>query len=145
MRLTTFRTLTWQDWQLFLQAYLALLGGRIRLGTQNFARLQAWSTRRAEGDASVGHLLWAVNAASRRMPAALCLPRALALQKMLAQNGHESQLKIGVAKSGDLLEAHAWLLWNGRIIMGGESAAGYVPLAGSLNPSDGESLDGAAP
>ena len=144
MRLETFRTLTRQDWRLFLQAYVALVGSRIRLRTQNLARIQAWSTRRAEGDAPVGHLLWAVNAASRRMPTAMCLPRALALQKMLARNGHKSELKIGVAKSGKLLEAHAWLVWDGQIIIGGESAAGYVPL-GSLNRSDDQPLGRAAP
>jgi hypothetical protein len=75
----------------------------------------------------------------------MCLPRALALQKLLALHGHESELKIGVAKSGELLEAHAWLIWDGQIIIGGESASLYVPLAGSLNRSDGDTLGRAAP
>jgi hypothetical protein len=56
------------------------------------------------------------------VPGASCLTQALAAQYLLARSGHRSQLRVGVAQdpSGRLL-AHAWLVSDGRVVIGGSS------------------------
>ena len=71
---------------------------------------------------------WAVRTAARAVPGAVCLAQALAMQRMLAKRGHPSKVELGVAKSGECLEAHAWLVCDGEIVIGGEEAAQFVPL-----------------
>jgi hypothetical protein len=71
------------------------------------------STKRP-GAASLDALRWAVLAAARRLPGTRCLPRALALQALMARAGMPAQLCIGVAKEpASPLEAHAWVLHEG--------------------------------
>lgn len=48
-----------------------------------------------------------------------CLVQALVAQRFMRQGGYDSTLRIGVAKDGHELLAHAWLERNGRIIIGG--------------------------
>lgn len=48
-----------------------------------------------------------------------CLPQALVGQRLLRRKGFDVQLKIGVLKDrGDLLAAHAWLEYQGQVILG---------------------------
>ncbi|MCP5449580.1 MAG: lasso peptide biosynthesis B2 protein [Candidatus Competibacter sp.] len=48
-----------------------------------------------------------------------CLPQALVGQKLLRRKGFNAQLKIGVLKNrDDLLTAHAWLEYQGLVILG---------------------------
>ncbi len=70
---------------------------------------------------------WSVRAVAGRMPGATCLVQALALQRLLSRAGHVSALEVGVAKSGRRLEAHAWLRYEGSVLIGG-SAEPYTPL-----------------
>lgn len=60
----------------------------------------------------------AVRRCSRVVPRATCLTQALAARKLLEKEGHAADLKIGVAKDGSILRAHAWLELDGRIILG---------------------------
>ena len=66
---------------------------------------------------------WGVRNASRLVPRASCLTQALAAQFLLARSGHESRIRIGVAKdaTGKFL-AHAWLISDGRLVIGGRSS-----------------------
>ena len=58
-----------------------------------------------------------------------CLTQALAAQRILRQEGIDSALRIGVAKDGQELLAHAWLERAGRVVIGGgASRARYKPL-----------------
>jgi hypothetical protein len=67
-------------------------------------------------------LAWGVTTAARYVPRATCLTQALAAQWLFAWFGHPTQLRIGVAKgNGKLLQAHAWLESEGRVLVGGES------------------------
>ena len=51
-----------------------------------------------------------VSAAARHSPfPSTCLERSLALWWLLARRGVASQLRIGVRKSGQRFEAHAWV------------------------------------
>jgi hypothetical protein len=72
----------------------------------------------------------AIRRASRFVPGSSCLPQAIAAQCLLRREGWTSQIVFGVAqdKDGDL-EAHAWLSNDGRIVVGGEPADHYTPLA----------------
>jgi hypothetical protein len=71
---------------------------------------------------------WAVLAASRYVPRPTCLAQALAAQALLRRQGLPSQLRIGVARQEDGLEAHAWLESQGRVVIGGGDLSRYVPL-----------------
>ncbi|GEM_PF-2905702 len=51
-----------------------------------------------------------------------CLVRALAAQILLLRSGYRSDLKIGVTKEDGHLEAHAWLVRKGRVLIGGDSS-----------------------
>jgi len=67
---------------------------------------------------SLDQLVWAVRAASARIPCASCLTQSLALHYLLARSGHPSRIHIGVAKAeGGEFRAHAWVESNGRILL----------------------------
>ena len=62
---------------------------------------------------------WAVRAAARRVPGArTCLVEALAAETLLARHGHAAQLRIGIARAGAGIEAHAWLEREGHPVFG---------------------------
>lgn len=80
---------------------------------------------------TVASIVWAVRHTSRLVPAATCLTQSLVTRFLLAQNGHESKIRIGVASGEDgKFEAHAWVLYDGIIIIGGsdESVSRYQPM-----------------
>jgi len=78
--------------------------------------------------ADVQRMSWAVRVAARAVPGAACLAQAVAMQRMLARRGHASTVEFGVAKHHAGLEAHAWLVCDGQIVIGGEQAGAFVPL-----------------
>ena len=90
---------------LLLAAYAAgvRIGG-LRRARNWFARLGA-----IEG-ATPAQAVRMVTLAVRRVPwRAGCLPAALTLQRILAAQGVDSELRLGVRKVAGRLEAHAWL------------------------------------
>jgi hypothetical protein len=75
-------------------------------------------------------IIWAVASASRFVPGASCLTRAMVAQMMLARFGRTSRLHIGVARARDgRLEAHAWLESGGEVVIGREQWQRFTPLA----------------
>jgi hypothetical protein len=63
----------------------------------------------------VARLVWAVRAASRRIPGASCLTQSLALHCLLMRAGHPSEVRIGVTNDSSLgFQAHAWVEHAGR-------------------------------
>jgi len=127
--LATFGRLTVQDWRLFAGAFATLAVCRARLRCQNFATVRAWAARKGRGVAPINRLTWSIEAASRRMKGTTCLSKALALQHLLARNGHDSELRIGVDKSGGLFTAHAWLVHRDRVLVGGWEIENHTLLA----------------
>jgi hypothetical protein len=90
--------------------------------------------RSASAPRSIRQIVWMVNVSSRYMPGVKCLARALTTRVLLNWYGYASELRIGVAKGeqGEL-EAHAWVEYQGKVIIGGLSTLSrYVPLP-SLN------------
>jgi hypothetical protein len=76
-------------------------------------------------------IAWAIEVSSRFVPQATCLVKALAGQAMLAVSGRPSRLLIGVApgrRAGQTLDAHAWLEWDGEILIGGPDLQRYRML-----------------
>ena len=105
----------------------------IRLGllVLRFNRLRrlATSLPAAEIDPSFSleRLIWAVEIASQFVPGAKCLARAMAAQLLLSEHGHRAELRIGVAKSDNKFQAHAWLEDEGKVLIGGPAGC-YTPL-----------------
>lgn len=84
--------------------------------------------RRHEED----RLAWAVEAAGRGPLASNCLSKALAAQVMLSRSGHQSEIKVGVAREpGGHLSGHAWVESGGRVLVGGAELAKYQAASGS--------------
>jgi hypothetical protein len=117
-----------RDRRLLLLAMMYSVEGRLRLLTQDFKTIQAWTTRSRPGTAPLGRLIWAANAAGRIIPGTTCLIRALTLQRLLSRNNLTSELGIGVAKVNDEFRAHAWLIRNGEVLIGGEDLEKYTIL-----------------
>lgn len=83
----------------------------------------------AEGE-SVRQLVWAVKVASRYLPCATCLTQAVAAQALLDHSGFPSQVQIGVAKDElRRLHAHAWVVCQGQVVLGGREVELYNSLA----------------
>jgi hypothetical protein len=130
-KLKTFAGLKRRDQALLGRAFACLLSCKARLLLTNFAQLQAWATDTGNGAEPMDRIRWAMGVALQLAPGATCLCRALALQRLLARNGHQSDLRIGVKKCGDDFRAHAWLLHEGQIVMGSTESEQYEVLRGS--------------
>ncbi|HXS15590.1 MAG TPA: lasso peptide biosynthesis B2 protein, partial [Polyangiaceae bacterium] len=69
--------------------------------------------------ARLSELIWAVEAAGRRVPRDIkCLPRALALQRMLRRRGAAAEVRFGARRVDGEFRAHAWLEYGGTVILG---------------------------
>lgn len=118
----------------------ALLLGMVGLGlrlwpSRSVQRMLALTARvprlRHAAPRSSQEIGWAVTAASRYVPWATCLTRALVAQVQLERGGHPARLSIGVARDGDgALRAHAWLEGRTGVVIGGSEASHYTPLSG---------------
>jgi len=53
---------------------------------------------------------------------------ALAASRLLAQNGYKSTLHIGVKRTESVFQAHAWLEYDGRAIIGSGEAPHFMRL-----------------
>jgi hypothetical protein len=106
--------------------------------------VRAASGKRAEpalGDeqrAMVMRCRWAVEKWAERVPwKAVCFQKGLAFHMMLRRRGIASTLHYGVMQDEERgLTAHVWVSEGGRILMGGEIASDYTPLA-SFPAADG--------
>ena len=121
------------DRRLLLAAAATLVFCQLALRFFKFQRLQLWAGRVGPGvglqETTIEPIAWAIHAAVRRMPWVTCLARALALQRLLAQRGHASELRVGVAKVGQDFSAHAWLVLGDRVLIGDEDLGQYTALA----------------
>jgi len=120
-----------------MHAFATLIICQKRLRKHDFDTLRGWATNEGQGRAPVSRLTWSIEAAAKRMKSATCLSKAIALQRLLARNGHHSELRIGVDKSDGQFAAHAWLIYNGRVLIGGAQMKNYKLLAAMTIQSDG--------
>jgi hypothetical protein len=72
----------------------------------------------------------AVESASRFVPGgANCLTRALTTRMLMTRYGLDSSLRLGVTKaSRGILEAHAWIEYNGAVLIGGRGSDRFALL-----------------
>ncbi len=126
--LSAFLALSGGDRRLLLRALMTLAGVRLALRVLPVDRLRRPLGRARPQARPAERIAWAVQAASRRLPGTTCLAAALAAQRLLAREGHDCQLTIGVARSERGLAAHAWVVRDGIALVGGEESAGYKPL-----------------
>lgn len=125
--LAKWRALPDSDRRLLLEALRALLMTRLALRLRPLTALKREPAAERQ-TADPGRIAWAVRVAARAVPGSACLAQALAVQRMLAVRGRSSELELGVAKEGGSFGAHAWLVCDGQIVIGGEEAARFVRL-----------------
>jgi hypothetical protein len=80
---------------------------------------------------SLANIIAYVNLSTRYMPGgAKCLARALTTQVLMYRYNYLGELRIGVSKSTTgSLEAHAWIEYQGQVIIGYlEDLPRFVPL-----------------
>lgn len=124
--------------RLLTRALLIVCAVRIGLSVLPYAVFRARLDRFACSKCAAGEgtnpsvvrrVVQAVDTIAERVPRAGCLVRAYAAYAMLRRRGYCSDVRFGVRKSSDgALEAHAWLEWGGRVILGGQQMRGFVPL-----------------
>jgi hypothetical protein len=79
-------------------------------------------------------IAWAVAAAGRRIPWSTCLVEALAADYLLRRAGFAPELRIGMRRGASVvpLEAHAWVMCGGQVLIGNDQALDqYVVLSPS--------------
>ena|SRR5258708_3128989 len=129
---------------LVVHTLLLVAAIRVALWVLPFQRLQrvigSWISWKhlplsVADDMPVGRLVWAVRAASRRIPAASCLTQSLALHCLLSRAGHRSEVRIGVTKDVEAgFEAHAWVEYAGKPLLSNpeevERYVRFLPVEG---------------
>lgn len=85
------------------------------------------------------HTAFLISAAARHgFYDAPCLPSAMTLQHLLRSQGIETDLRFGVRKDSDKLDAHAWVEHRGcPLIDGPEVQDRYRAFDGSMHKSEG--------
>jgi len=134
--LTKFLRLTHRERVLLLRAFVALAVCRAGLHACSLKTLQRWANRPGCGANSVDRLTWAIEVASKKIRGATCLCRALALQRLMSMNGHESELRIGVQKRGKQFLAHAWLVNGDEVVIGASHLEEYELLTAWRSTTD---------
>ena len=140
--LRTLVRLKQDDRALFFRALLFVAIARIGLSFFSFQHIQRLGKMRRTAinpdGRSISRFVWAIDAASRRIPAASCLTQSLALQHLLARSGHNSQVCIGVTKEpGVGFKAHAWVEYKGQPLL---SSAAQVERYVSLFVTEGNDI-----
>lgn len=117
-----------RDWRLLFEALLIVPAIRIALWLLPFRFVLAIAQRPSASvpKVTMERVLRAIHAIARRVPRATCLTRALAAMMMLARHGYPSTLRLGVAKEGDRVAAHAWLERGGVPIL--HEGDAFTPL-----------------
>lgn len=130
------------DWPLALEAFAFLCAAKIVVLLVPFRRYAARLGRSehettptiSPADRRVAvKISWAVQAVARHVPFGfVCLPQALAAQRMLRRRRLPNTLYFGVAllaaKQDDMM-AHAWIRTGDKIVTGEREAAAHVVVA----------------
>jgi len=124
---------TREDRRLLVHAFMTVGATRLALtvlGTRAARRTASFAAFGVP-QAKIDRAAWAVRIAGAHLPAATCLTQAIALQAMLERTGFHSLIEIGVTTNSGL-KAHAWVVADGRVVIGGDHAGQYASL-GSLD------------
>ena len=111
--------MVWWKFPSFLRTVFALLITRLSLQLFPFSFCEKIVRSLPAPRAPRERILWAVDAAGRRVPGCgNCLAKALVTRHLLERSGVEASLHFGVERQGPRLGAHAWVESGGRIVMG---------------------------
>ncbi|MGG6296557.1 lasso peptide biosynthesis B2 protein [Leptolyngbya sp. AN02str] len=132
--------LSWKERALLLETLFLIAGFKLALWALPFRFVQQFAARPAqsharsstEGSLVFKQVLQAVEMVTWHIPGrARCLVRALTTQVLLSRRGYKTDLRIGVSKDAQgNVEAHAWLEYNGQLVIGGVSGFHrYTPLS----------------
>ena len=145
-RLRRFRNLTAAERSLLVRAFPLVAAVRLCLWVFPFRTLyRRWFSTLPQlarpgrqGGPSPERIVWLVAVASRCVPGAHCLPRAVTAQLLLAREGHLAEMRIGVRKQGDGLDAHAWLEYHGAPLWESDAQLNsFVPFDAAItSPRD---------
>ena len=130
-RLKRFAAMAPEERRLLVRAFIWTAAIRVGLWVLPLRAVRSAIPQRhhdARGE-RVDAIVLAVRRASRYVPRASCLTQALAAQALLAGSNHDCRIEIGVTKEGESLVAHAWLVCDGQVVLGGPDVTRYVPLA----------------
>ncbi|MCP3919687.1 MAG: lasso peptide biosynthesis B2 protein [bacterium] len=109
----------------------------VSLLVRKFDRTRSWlASKRAPAAAQaspteeeIARIAWAVSAASSFVPGARCLSQALASQVLLGRAGLAASLRLGIGRDDEgVVEAHAWLEHEGRVVYGEPRPDEFKPL-----------------
>ncbi len=99
---------------------------RLGLWVTSYQRLRRLLVRPCPADPqtarirTVGRVTRAVRRVARLVPDGSCLTQTISCQALLSWSGIPSTIAIGVRKEGAAdLKAHAWLIWNERVVLQG--------------------------
>ena len=122
--------LNWSRRYLLLRAAILVSATELtlRLATVRAARRICRFLTRGISEEAVESLTWAAGCAGRWIPSR-CLAQAITLQALLSKSGHRSVVEIGVDNQGKQLEAHAWVRYQGDVVLGGPDTSKFVSLA----------------
>ena len=135
-----FFQLTPADWWLLVAVALAQVAAAAALHAMPLPalRTRAGRLRRPAQFLVRGsdeRIVWAIEATGRRLGrVSTCLLRALVAELVLNPKGGTICLTIGIRRTADTLQAHAWLARNGRVLIGAPED-GYAPLVNWTSPS----------
>ncbi len=134
------RRRTQADLWAFARAWALLLAADLGLRAFPFPRvdrrLAPRVVRASPDESAVGRLVWATEAAARHhiIYPMRCLPKALCLRWLLGRHGIAVELRIGVARQGGELSAHAWVERQGCPVGEGPGVGERFSPLGSAAP-----------
>lgn len=137
-RLARLARLPTSDKREIFATFLTIVFVRLSLSCIGYNKLRKMippANRRAPADLSQD-LGRRVILLARFIPGASCLTQAVTAQLMLARLGYQSDMRVGVRQDENgHIHAHAWLLTEGKVILGGHPAElqTYAPLV-DLSP-----------
>lgn len=109
---------------------LVLLFVRVGLWVTRYQRIRGAIIRPCADDpqverrATVARLTHAISKIARFIPDASCLTQTISCQAMLSWKGIPSTISMGVRKDdAGTLKAHAWLTWNGQVVLEGNEGS----------------------
>lgn len=121
--------------RLFFASVLLVPIVRIGLAVLGFQRMRRWLDKRSGADAAGSDATpeiveWAVQSVAKRtLYDKPCLTQSLVVSHHLRRAGYDPVIRFGVRKSGEALDAHAWVELNGEVVSGGRRAPEiYTPL-----------------
>lgn len=133
-RLAELRRLHPAERRLLALAWALLLVAPLLLRVLPLRRLVAAPQPARQRGIPPVRVAWLVAIAARRAPHARCLPVALVTSWLLARQGAPATLRIGVAREGGDLAAHAWVECGGLPLGGSADVDAYRPIL-TVTPS----------